>query len=111
MKVYNKTIIDWLLEQTQFCSILELICCPQHANLANKSILGSNETAVVFDPSQKLYFDTYINNTYINNICIDERRREIMLMNMHTIWLHTHKQLKPDLKLDSAFTEIHGQID
>ena len=30
---------------------------------------------------------------------------------MHTIWLHTHKQLKPDLKLDSAVTEINGQID
>ena len=28
MKVYNKTVIDWILGQQQFCLILELICCP-----------------------------------------------------------------------------------
>ena len=29
MKVYNKTVIDWLLGQQQFCLTLEPICCPQ----------------------------------------------------------------------------------
>ena len=29
MKEYNKTVIDWLLWQQQFCLTLERICCPQ----------------------------------------------------------------------------------
>ena len=52
MMVYNKTVIDWLLGQQQFCLTLERICCPQPAALGNRSVLGSNETAVVLEPSQ-----------------------------------------------------------
>ena len=28
MKVYNKTVIDWLLRQQQFCLTRKRICCP-----------------------------------------------------------------------------------
>ena len=47
MPVYNKTVIDWLLGQQQFCLTLERICCPQPAASGNRSVLGSNKTAVV----------------------------------------------------------------
>ena len=52
MKVHNKTVIDWLFEQQQFCLTLERICCPQPAASGNRFILGSDKTAVVLEPSQ-----------------------------------------------------------
>ena len=50
MKVYNKTVIDWLLGQQQFCLTDKGICCPQPAALGNRSFLGSNKIAVVLEP-------------------------------------------------------------
>ena len=38
MKIYNKTVIDWLLEQQQFCSTLELILLLS-SNLVNNCII------------------------------------------------------------------------
>ena len=35
MKVYNKTVIDWLLGQQQVFLTLEQICCHQPAALGN----------------------------------------------------------------------------
>ena len=59
MKVYNKTIMDWLLGQQQFCLILERNRCPQPATSGNGSHLGSNKTAVVLEPRQCLqHFNT-----------------------------------------------------
>ena len=55
MKVYNKTVIDWLLGQQQFCLTLERICCPHPADSGNRSVLASNKIAVVLEPSQYLY--------------------------------------------------------
>ena len=52
MKVYSKTVIDWLLGQQQFCLTLERICCPKPAASGNRSVLGSNKTAVILEPSQ-----------------------------------------------------------
>ena len=52
MKVYNKTIRDWLLGQQQFYSTLKRTCYPQPAASGNRSVLGSNKTAVVLEPSQ-----------------------------------------------------------
>ena len=46
------TVIDWLLGQQQFCLTLERIGCPQPAASGNRSVLGSNKTAVVLEPSQ-----------------------------------------------------------
>ena len=55
MKVYNKTVIDWLLGQQQFCLTLEQICCPQPAALGNRSILRSNKTALSSNPVNNIY--------------------------------------------------------
>ena len=52
MKVYNKTVIDWLLEQQQFCLTLQRIFCPQPAASGNISVLGPNKTAAVLEPKQ-----------------------------------------------------------
>ena len=52
MKVYNKTVIDWLLGQQQFCLTLERICCSQPAGSGNISVLRSNKIAIVLKPSQ-----------------------------------------------------------
>ena len=52
MMVYNKTVIDWLLGQQQFCLTLERICCAQPAAWGNRSVTGANKTAVVLEPSQ-----------------------------------------------------------
>ena len=52
MKMYNKTVINRLLGLQQFCLTLERICCPQPAASGNRSVLGSNKTAVVLEPSQ-----------------------------------------------------------
>ena len=35
-----------------FCLTLERICSPQPAASGNRSVLGSNKTAVVLEPSQ-----------------------------------------------------------
>ena len=52
MKEYNKTVIDWLLEPQQFGLTLERICCLPLAASGNRSVCGSNKTAVVLEPSQ-----------------------------------------------------------
>ena len=52
MPVYNKAVKDWLLGQQQFCLTLERIGCPQPTASGNRSVLGSNKTAVVLEPSQ-----------------------------------------------------------
>ena len=52
MKVYNKTVIEWLLGQQQFCLTLERISCLQPAASGNRSVLESNKTAIVFESSQ-----------------------------------------------------------
>ena len=54
MKVYNKTVIDWIPGQQQFCLTRERIYSPQTAASYNRSVLGSNKTTVVLEPSQYL---------------------------------------------------------
>jgi hypothetical protein len=57
---YNKSVIDWFLEQQLFCLTRGLNCCPKdprtellpEAASGNSSVLGSNKTAVVLRPSQ-----------------------------------------------------------
>ena len=61
MKVYNKTVIYWVLGQPQFCLTLERICWSQPAASGNRSVLGSNKIAVVLEPSQ-----------YLPGVCIHE---------------------------------------
>ena len=56
MKMYNKSVIDWLLGQQQFCLTFERIRCPQPADASrNRSILGSNKTVIVLESSQYLF--------------------------------------------------------
>ena len=44
MKMYNKTVKDWLFQQQHFN--------PQPTTTGNRFVLGSNKTAVVLEPSQ-----------------------------------------------------------
>ena len=52
MMVYNKTVIDWLLQQQYFSLTYERICCPQPMASGNRCVVGPNKTAVVLEPSQ-----------------------------------------------------------
>ena len=52
IKVYNITVIDWLLGKQQVCLTLERICCSQPAVSGNRSVLRSNKTVVVLELSQ-----------------------------------------------------------
>ena len=52
MKVHNKSFIDWVRGQQQFCLPLDRICCPQPAASGNRSVLWSNKNAVFLEPSQ-----------------------------------------------------------
>ena len=52
MKVHNKTVIDCLRGQQQFCSTLDRIYRPQPATSGNRSDLELNKTVVVLEHSQ-----------------------------------------------------------
>ena len=41
------TVIDWVRGQQQFCLTRERICCPKPQAEGNRSVRGSNKTAVV----------------------------------------------------------------
>ena len=56
--MYNKTVINWLLGQQQFCLTLEQICCPKLAALDNRSILRSNKLLLSSKSIQLLYIVT-----------------------------------------------------
>ena len=89
MKVYNKTVIDWVRGQQQFCLNLERICCLQPTDpfsgqpkLLLSSNPANNDLSIIFQLNGWILIATLI-NLILNNVYDSTFNHHVLTLNQH----------------------------